>query len=144
MSSETPKFQCVVITPQGTLVNCNAASALVPAHDGYVGILAHHMPFFCKLGLGIMQISSDGSAAPPTLLIDGGFAMVSSNVLTVIASQAVSPTHTKNEKIRQDIDTLRKSSADNAAPADRRIHDKLKAAFLEKLLTSPAAGVNKE
>ncbi|MGD0078032.1 MAG: F0F1 ATP synthase subunit epsilon [Sedimentisphaerales bacterium] len=151
MPSETAKFQCVVITPQGTLANCSASSALLPAHDGYVGILAHHMPMFCKLGLGFMRITSAGGETSPTggsagsipgaqpdtiLLIDGGFAMVSSNVLTVIASQAVSPAHTKNEKIQQDIVTLRKTAAENAAPADRRLHDKQKAALLEKLIKS--------
>jgi F-type H+-transporting ATPase subunit epsilon len=148
MPSETTKFQCVVITPQGTLANCSASSALLPAHDGYVGILAHHMPMFCKLGLGLMQITSDNSIAgaqpDTTLLIDGGFAMVSSNVLTVIASQAVSPAHTKNEKIQQDIVTLRKTAADNLTPPDRRLHDKQKAALLEKLLISPTASRNKE
>jgi F0F1-type ATP synthase epsilon subunit len=105
MPSETAKFQCVVITPQGTIVNCSAISALMPAHDGYVGILAHHMPMFCKLGLGLMRITSAESTSveqiETTILLDGGFAMVSSNVLTVIASVAVSPAHTKNEKIRQ-------------------------------------------
>lgn len=148
MPSEIPKFQCVVITPQGTLVNCSAISAILPAHDGYVGILANHMPFFCKLGLGLMRISSDGSIPAAqqdtVLLLDGGFAMVSSNVLTVIASVAVSPAHTKNEKIRQDIVALRKSAAEDAASAVRRLHDRQKAALLEKLLVSPAAGHNKE
>ncbi|MGA2091866.1 MAG: F0F1 ATP synthase subunit epsilon [Sedimentisphaerales bacterium] len=140
MPSETAKFQCVVITPQGTIANCSASSALLPAHDGYVGILAHHMPMFCKLGLGIMRISPDGStpaAQPDTiLLIDGGFVMVSSNVLTVIASQAISSVHTKREKIEQDIVTLRKTAAENVAPADRRLHDRQKAALLEKLIKS--------
>jgi F-type H+-transporting ATPase subunit epsilon len=143
MPSETAKFQCVVVTPQGTIVNCSAISALLPAHDGYVGILANHMPFFCKLGLGLMQISSDGSIPASqhdtVLLLDGGFAMVSSNVLTVIASVAVSPAHTKNEKIRQDIETLRKSAAENVSLPERRLHDSQKAALLEKLLVSPAA-----
>ena len=148
MSSETAKFQCVVITPQGTIVNCSAISALMPAHDGYVGILAYHMPFFCKLGLGLMRITSAESTSveqiETTILLDGGFAMVSSNVLTVIASAAVSPAHTKNEKIRQDIDALRKSAADNAAQPECRLHDRHKALLLEKLLESPAAGRNKE
>jgi F0F1-type ATP synthase epsilon subunit len=140
MPSETAKFQCVVITPQGTLVNCNAISALMPAHDGYVGILAHHMPFFCKLGLGLMRIISAESTSvekiETTILLDGGFAMVSSNVLTVIASVAVSPAHTKNEKIRQDIAALRKTASQDTTPAERRLHDRQKAALLEKLITA--------
>jgi F0F1-type ATP synthase epsilon subunit len=141
MPSETAKFQCVVITPQGTLVNCIAISALMPAHDGYVGILAHHMPFFCKLGLGLMRVSSDGSipAAHPdiVLLLDGGFAMVSSNVLTVIAPVAISTAHTKLEKIRQDIVALTKSADENADFPELRLHDRQKSALLEKLLVSP-------
>ena len=89
-----------------------------------------------------MRISSDGSisAAQPdiVLLLDGGFAMVSSNVLTVIASVAVSPAHTKNEKIRQDIAALRKTASQDTTPADRRLHDRQKAALLEKLIATSA------
>jgi F-type H+-transporting ATPase subunit epsilon len=148
MPSETAKFQCLVITPQGTLLNCSAISTQLPAHDGYVGILAHHMPMFCKLDLGLMRIISAESTAveqiETTILIDGGFAMVSSNVLTVIASVAVSPTHTKEEKIRQEIEKLRKPAGESPAPIDRRLHDKQKIALLEKLLVTPAVNHNKE
>jgi F-type H+-transporting ATPase subunit epsilon len=140
MPSEAPKFQCVVITPQGTLVNYSAISVIMPAHDGYVGILANHMPFFCNLGLGLMRIISAESTSvekiETTILLDGGFAMVSSNVLTVIASVAVSPAHTKNEKIKQEIETLRKTAAENVSLHERRLHDRQKAALLEKLIKS--------
>ena len=113
--NEQDKFQCVVIAPQGTLVNCAAISVVFPAHDGYVGIQAHHMPMFCRMGLGLMRVTPVDSSGSPqtetTMLIDGGFALVSSNIVTIIAKQAVSPAHTKREKIEQMIEKIRKNLA---------------------------------
>jgi F0F1-type ATP synthase epsilon subunit len=138
MTSETAKFQCVVITPQGTVVSCTTTSAVLPVHDGYVGIWAHHMPMFCELGLGLMRImpvdSSGAQQAELTMLVDEGFAMVSSNIATVIAKQVISPAHTKREKIEQTLETIRKNLAAGIEQLDRRLHEKQKAALLEKLL----------
>ncbi|MGA2172102.1 MAG: F0F1 ATP synthase subunit epsilon [Sedimentisphaerales bacterium] len=138
--TEQDKFQCVVITPQGTLVNCAAVSVVFPAHDGYVGIQAHHMPMFCQMGMGLMQITPADLAGSPqaetTILIDGGFALIGSNIVTIIANQAVSPAHTKREKIEQAIDKIRKDLAAGVQGADQRQHDTKKAALLEKLITS--------
>ncbi len=134
-------LQCVVISPRGTLVNCSAASLVFPAHDGYVGVLRNHTPMFCRLGLGLMRVVPAPTSDVPlpttiTFLIDDGFALVSSNLVTVIAVQAVSPASVKSEKIRQMAQKIRKSLADGLCPADQRQHETNKASLLEALLTS--------
>jgi F0F1-type ATP synthase epsilon subunit len=68
------------------------------------------------------------------MLVDGGFALVSSNVLTIIADQVVSPTHSKREKIEQHIEKIRKDLAAGVYELDLRQHNKIKASLLEKLL----------
>lgn len=96
-------FQCVLIAPSGKLLDCRTPSAVFPAHDGQVGVMADHMPMFCKLGLGIMEVkrpSTDAQAAGSSFfLIDGGFAMVVENLLKVVSYQVVSPADLKPEAL---------------------------------------------
>ncbi len=40
-----PSYQLQVITPQGAAYTGEAVHSLVPAEDGWVGILAHHAPY---------------------------------------------------------------------------------------------------
>jgi len=134
-------LQCVVISPRGTLVNCSAASLVFPAHDGYVGVLRDHTPMFCRLGLGLMRIAPAPTSDVPsptniTLLIDDGFALISSNLVTIIAGQAISRPHVRDEKIRQMAEKIRKGLADGLCPADQRQHETNKASLLETLLAS--------
>ena len=104
-SNET--FQCVVIAPRGKLLDSETVSVVFPAHDGQVGVWRNHMPMLCKLGLGIMtveDISSDSQLLPKHtfLLIDGGFAQVSNNLLTIIAQDAVCLQGVETEKVDAD------------------------------------------
>ena len=40
-----PYYQLNVITPQGTSYTGEIIHALVPAEDGFVGVLANHAPY---------------------------------------------------------------------------------------------------
>ncbi len=40
-----PSYHIQVVTPQGTAYNAEVVHSLVPAEDGFVGVLAHHAPY---------------------------------------------------------------------------------------------------
>ncbi len=131
-------FRCVVIAPAGRLLDCKAASVVFPAHDGQVGILYNHMPMFCELGLGIMEVTCarlDENAQEDRirLLIDGGFALISSNLLTVIASDAICGRDLEKEKVEQMLEKSRKKLAGGALTAEHRQHEVKKNALLASL-----------
>jgi len=112
-------FRCVVIAPAGRTLDCRATSVVFPAHDGQVGVLYNHMPMFCELGLGIMEVKSPRGEKISRdeeirLLVDGGFALISSNLLTIIASDAIYRRDMEREKIEQ---MLEKSRRRLATPA---------------------------
>ena len=95
MENSSATFQCVVIAPSGKLLDCASDSVIIPAHDGQRGILRNHMPMFCALGLGIMEIKNVSSELnalqkPLFLMVNGGFALFASNLLKVVAYDAVS------------------------------------------------------
>jgi F0F1-type ATP synthase epsilon subunit len=102
---ETPsKFQCSVIAPTGKLLDCPASSVIIPAHDGLRGILRNHIPMFCALGLGIMEVRKElpelkEIVKPLYLMIDGGFALFVANLLKVVAYDAVSIEGLSGEQI---------------------------------------------
>ena len=85
--AKTETFRCTVVTPERKLLECDATFVAFPAHDGEIGIMTERSPLVCKLGIGPMRIEqADGEKK--TFLIDGGFAEVSGNTLTVLTQQA--------------------------------------------------------
>ena len=127
MPAVHPAFQCVVISPSGKILDCIATSVVFPAHDGEVGIWYNHIPMLCKLGMGVMKIiraSSDVDTLPDVvfLLIDGGFALLAANVLTIIAFDAISPRDTKAEKIQRIVERTEKLASGDVTIEQRRHH----------------------
>lgn len=82
-------FRSVLLTPGGKLLDCRAGSVLLPVHDGLMGILRNHAPMLCKLGRGIMQVRNISDRDDAFFLIEGGFARVSENHLTVFAYEVM-------------------------------------------------------
>lgn len=106
MENSSATFQCVVIAPSGKLLDCASDSVIIPAHDGQRGVLRNHIPMFCALGLGIMEIKNvptelNALRKPLFLMIDGGFALFVSNLLNVVAYDAVSLQGLAPEQIEQ-------------------------------------------
>lgn len=78
-------FYCVLLTPSGKILECRAGHVILPGHDGLIGILRNHAPMLYELGRGIMQVKDIAGRGDAFYLIDGGFARVSENLLTVLA-----------------------------------------------------------
>ena len=80
-------FQCVVVTPEQQALDVSARQAIVPAHDGLLGVLSGRAPLVVKLGAGPLRIDkTDGTSV--TVLIKGGVAQMRDNRLTVLANEA--------------------------------------------------------
>ncbi len=79
-------FQCSVVTPEGSFLECEATSAVVPAFDGQVGILPNHAPLLCRLGIGVLQVTTPEGER--LVYVDSGFAQVVGNTLTLLTENA--------------------------------------------------------
>lgn len=79
-------IHCSVVTPERPVLDCEARFAAFPAHDGEIGVLPNRAPLVCKLGIGALRI--EGTDAEHVLYIEGGFAHVLDNRLTVLTDQA--------------------------------------------------------
>lgn len=79
-------FHCSVITPERSVLDCEARFVAFPAHDGEVGVLPNRAPLVCKMGIGALRVETGDTKH--VLFVDGGFAQMLNNRLTLLTEQA--------------------------------------------------------
>lgn len=88
MAARDKRFHVSVVTPEGSVLEADALSAVFPAHDGEIGILPHHAPLLSLLGIGELRVTrADG--AEDRLYVDGGFAQFIDDKLTLVTEDAM-------------------------------------------------------
>ncbi len=75
-----------VVSPERVLFEGDAASVIVPAYDGLLGILPKHAPLLALLGKGVLKVRA--SAGEQRFTVAGGFVQVKDDVVRVVAEQA--------------------------------------------------------
>jgi F-type H+-transporting ATPase subunit epsilon len=85
--AESERVSVLVITPERQVLEETADSVVIPAHDGELGVLRDRAALMCELGIGQLRYSQAGQTR--RLFIDGGFAQVLDNRITVLTSRAI-------------------------------------------------------
>ena len=80
-------FQCVLVTPEQQVLDEQVAQAIVPAHDGLVGILTGRSPLLVKLAPGTLRVDVAGGGRR-FFYVDGGVAQMKDNRLTILSKEA--------------------------------------------------------
>ena len=83
-------FKCVVVTPEQQMFDETITQAIVPAHDGQIGILTDRAPLLVKLGTGELRLDLAGGQSR-RFTINGGIAQMKDNVLTILTNEAAVP-----------------------------------------------------
>jgi F-type H+-transporting ATPase subunit epsilon len=96
-------LKCVVVTPERALVDATADFVALPMYDGELGVLPGRAPLIGRLGYGELRIRNGQETR--RFFVDGGFAQVRANTVTVLTSRAL-----KAEEI-------------NTAEAERTLHE---------------------
>jgi len=81
------QIQCSVITPEEQLLDTTATAVVIPAHDGQIGVLTGRAPLLCELGTGVLRVDT-ADQGPMAFYVDGGFAQVLDNEVTVLTERA--------------------------------------------------------
>jgi F-type H+-transporting ATPase subunit epsilon len=84
--ARTDTFHCSVITPERAVLEADATFVAFPAHDGEVGVLKNRAPLLFKLGSGELRVETPEGTQ--RLFVDGGFAQMVENRLTILTEQA--------------------------------------------------------
>ena len=80
-------LQCVVVTPERVFLNAAADFVVLPLDDGELGVLPGREALVSLLGPGELRVR-DGEHAR-RFFVDGGFAEVRGDVVTVLTPQAL-------------------------------------------------------
>jgi F-type H+-transporting ATPase subunit epsilon len=80
-------FHCDLVTPESQALSEKITQAILPAHDGLLGILTDRAPLLVKLGLGPLRIDLP-SGEKRYFYIEGGIAQMRDNKLTILTTQA--------------------------------------------------------
>ena len=88
MAELSPKeLHCVIVTPERALVDVTAQFVALPLYDGELGVLPGRAPLIGRLGYGELRIRRGERVQ--RFYVDGGFAQVRANVVTVLTPKAI-------------------------------------------------------
>jgi F-type H+-transporting ATPase subunit epsilon len=82
-----PQIECIVVTPESTILDEQVDFVALPLYDGEIGILPGRSPLIGRLGFGELRLVSSGQAR--RYYVDGGFVQVAENVVSVLTNRAV-------------------------------------------------------
>jgi F-type H+-transporting ATPase subunit epsilon len=81
------RIQCVVVTPEKTLFDELVDFVVLPLYDGELGVLPGRAPLIGRLGYG--ELRTKTADVVRRYFVDGGFAQVRRDVVTVLTQRAV-------------------------------------------------------
>lgn len=119
-------FNVVIVTPEQQVLDETVTHAIIPAHDGQVGILTGRAPLLVKLGQGMLELNLAGGAQRQSpgaaggmrrFYVEGGIAQMRENSLTVVTQMAVPAEEISAETARAE---LAEASAQVVAPGDEK------------------------
>ena len=76
-----------LVTPEKLVRSEEVYQVVVPGTDGDFGVLEGHAPFMSTVRDGELKIYASAGAEPQTLRVEGGFAEVNEQGLTVLAER---------------------------------------------------------
>src|SRR6516165_5093042 len=79
--------RCVVVTPEKSILDETAQFVALPMYDGELGVLPGRAALIGRLGYGELRLKEGNRER--RFFVDGGFAQVRQDVVTVLTAHAV-------------------------------------------------------
>ncbi len=77
-----------LVTPEKLVRSEDVHMVVVPGTEGDFGVLEGHAPFMSTVRDGNIEVYKTGNATPEIIRVEGGFAEVNAQGLTVLAERA--------------------------------------------------------
>jgi F-type H+-transporting ATPase subunit epsilon len=116
MDASSRSLQCVVVTPERAVLDEAVEFVALPLYDGELGILPGRAPLIGRLGYG--ELRTRRGETTQRLYVDGGFAQVRNNVVTVLTPRAVRAEEIDTQAAARALETVGVSTA-SQSPEDR-------------------------
>ena len=112
------QMECVVVTPESTVLETTATFVVLPLFDGEIGIAPLHSPMVGRLGFGEMRVVQQNETQ--RYYVDGGFVQVVDNRVTVLTPRAIPAANVDAEVAVEQLATLRAQKAHGDPQIDQR------------------------
>ena len=121
-------FRCTIVTPEEQVLDESLTQAILPAHDGLLGILTDRAPLLVKLGQGPLKLDlaaggaggQQGRGGTRMFYVEGGIAQMKDNNLTVVTQMAVPAEEISAETARaEQAEATAQVATDDKAREDR-------------------------
>ena len=86
-SASRGALNCVIVTPEMTVLETDADFVVLPLLDGEFGVDRHHSPMIGRLGYGELRIRTADQLQ--RFYVDGGFVQVADNVVSILTNRAL-------------------------------------------------------
>ena len=119
-----------LVSPEKLLRSAEVFMVVVPGTEGDFGVLVGHAPFMSTIRPGTIAVYPNGmSDVPERIFIDGGFAEVCANGLTILAESATPVGEIDVEAAATSLADARTMLREAKGEAERLIAEKRIAAF---------------
>ena len=116
------KLSFALVSPERELFNGDVDHVVVPGSEGEFGVSPNHAPVMSTIKPGALKVINDG--AERRIFVNGGFADVTPEGLTVLAEEAVDLADIDPAKLEQDLknaqEDLRDANTDAKKDAAER------------------------
>ena len=103
-------FKYEVLSPDGPVESADAVSAVFPACDGQVGVLAGRVPLAAVLGPGPLSFEQpDGKVRE--FFVTGGFAQMNNGTLTILAEHCLPSSELDRQSAWEELRLAREAAA---------------------------------
>ena len=103
------ELQCVVVTPEKTVLSAEAHFVAIPLFDGEVGVAPGHSPMIGRLGCGELRL--DTGEGITRYYIEGGFVEVVGDRISLLTNRAVPAKDLDELAAREALQTAREKPA---------------------------------
>ena len=107
------RIQCVVVTPERTLLDQVVEFVALPLYDGELGILPGRAPLIGRLGFGELRTRTGGAVR--RYFVDGGFAQVRDDVVTLLTNRATPADELSEDEAAAELEQARALPTANEA-----------------------------
>jgi F-type H+-transporting ATPase subunit epsilon len=117
------KLSFALVSPERELFNGDVDHVVVPGIEGEFGVSPNHAPVMSVIKPGALKVINDG--AERRIFVNGGFADVTPEGLTVLAEEAVDLADVEPAQLEQDLknahEDLRDANTDAKKDAAQRV-----------------------
>ncbi|HLW63909.1 MAG TPA: ATP synthase F1 subunit epsilon [Gemmataceae bacterium] len=98
-TTTSSRLQIVIVTPERALLDVAADFVELPMFDGELGVLPGRQPLIGRLGIGELRLKQ--GEALKRFFIDGGFAQIRANTISVLTPKAIPAEELRPEAAEQ-------------------------------------------